>query len=185
MTLMMALTLTKNIHKESSNITVLRVSAHFHHFSELFLLKLKTSFTISLTHWQSSKKNSNGSPGMALTCMECSSWGRNIYIYMAKQDNRHWLSFLTHDVKQEPQALTKSTLVLKWDSGDLKRNLPHVSSRVHAISIWWWEKSDRSICNNNNDEKPQRQHFNPIRERKYYTSNRCYQLKKCQYKNNS
>ena len=40
---------------------------------------------------------------------------------------------------------TRRTLVRRWDSGDLKRKRPQVSSKVQAISIWWWEKSDSSI----------------------------------------
>lgn len=75
-----------------------------------------------------------------------------------------WSKSRTSSSRQARQALTKSTLVLRWDSGDLKRNLPHVSSRVHAISIWWWEKSDRSICNNNDDEKTTKQHFNGLKK---------------------
>lgn len=42
--------------------------------------------------------------------------------------------------------LTRRTLVRRWESGDLKRNRPQVSSSVQAISMWWWVKSDRSIC---------------------------------------
>lgn len=59
---------------------------------------------------------------MALRCMGCSSWGRNIYVYMAKQDNRHWSRFLTHEVKQEPQALARILKPLPkvhWSSSEI------------------------------------------------------------------
>lgn len=141
------------------------------------------------THWHPSGKNSCNSPGLAAQHINMGGSSlccRARLIIDTGQYNisNPWSKSRTSSSCQDPQALTKSTLVLRCDSGDLKRNLPHVSSRVHAISIWWWEKSDRSICNNNDDERTQRQYFSPIRERKY-RSTVCNNFKNISVKNKS